>query len=246
MKYSFDDANHVHLLEGRPLLGTTSVIKDVMPPFLAKWGAQCAVDWLKENKQDFTGAVMAWTKARDKAADKGTDMHADLEGYVLMCMEQNGGAPVELTKEDIWKESTFTFAKWSSEHVEKFLFSEGYTFSEELWVGGICDAGAKMKNGTIALIDFKSSKEAYFNQVVQVGGYARQIAEKGVFDANGSQLLPPMETQELIVVPFGSKKAKPKRVNAVDEYKSNFEICVELYKSLSNYQKGKIVWNKNK
>ena len=61
------------------------------------------------------------------------------------------------------------------EHVEQFLLSEAHCYSERLWVGGITDCVARMKNGKLAVIDFKSSKDAYYGQFVQVAGYALQL-----------------------------------------------------------------------
>lgn len=241
MSYKFNEAKHVHLLDEIPLYGTTTVIKEVMPPFLAKWGAQCAADWLKENPEDFTGAVSAWAKVREKAADKGTDMHAELEKYVNACISTNAGVPHLIPTED----AVGQFSAWAMENVDKFIFAEKYVYSEKLWTGGIVDCLASLKSGEIALVDFKSSKEAYFNQIVQAGGYALQLAENGAHEADGTPFDAPKEVQTLIIFPFGAKTMEPKIIKAVSEYSRNFEIVVELYKSLSNYSKAN-VWKKSR
>ena len=104
-----------------------------------------------------------------------------------------------------------------------------------MWVGGIIDVGAKMKNGRTALLDFKSSKEAYYSQMVQIAGYALQIAENGTFDADGNQILPPMQIEELIVVPFGSAKLTPRSVQNVEGFKTAFVGALENYKLVQGF-----------
>jgi hypothetical protein len=40
-----------------------------------------------------------------------------------------------------------SFIDWSVEHVDRFLLSEAHCYSAKLWVGGITDCVAKMKDG---------------------------------------------------------------------------------------------------
>lgn len=240
--YLFDKAKHVHTIEGQPLFGTSTVVKEVMPPFLAKWGAQCAVDFLRDpkNSEEVTeglyyvrtekmdAAVGAWSKVRDKAATKGTDMHKDLEDYVQHCIDTSAGIPQ-------W-DSTFpegvvgSFAKWSYENVGKFILSEKNTYSKEIWCGGIIDCAGELKTGELAVIDFKSSKEGYFNQYVQAGGYALQLEESGYGDFNGENWQNfPGKVNALIVIPFGAKKIDPFIVRNVDGFKDCFRNLVSIY-----------------
>jgi hypothetical protein len=41
----------------------------------------------------------------------------------------------------------------------------------------------------MVIIDFKSSKEAYVSQFIQIGGYDIAASENGIFDAQGNFLL---------------------------------------------------------
>lgn len=254
MKYQFDEKNHLHSLGGKPLIGTSTLIKDVMPPFLAKWGAQCAVDYTKKEIEAcmtetgtqpelsvLTGildnAVNAWTKVRKEAADKGTDMHAELEKYVKSCIEKNNGNPDWRDRPDMEEvHAVKKFRDWACDNVERFTFSEGYCYSDELWVGGICDAGAVMKDGKFALFDFKSSKDAYFNQYIQVAGYSLQIAEHGVFDKDGNAIpTTNVKAEVLYIVPFGAKDVTPRPQYDVEGLQQAFKSCVGIYKSLQAF-----------
>jgi len=257
--YTFNESAHVHSLDGQPLMGTSTVIKDVMPPFLAKWGASCAADYIAlagkpiyelegvnfEDTYLVTGkqikdSVSAWSKVRQKAADKGTDMHADMEKYVVRMITDFDGRPQLLndadTKDEAW-EKVQKFAEWANANVKRFVFAEKNTYSKTLWVGGVIDCVAEMNDGTFAIIDFKSSKEAYFNQFVQCAGYAYQVEESGWGNADGSEWNEPLKIGKLIIIPFGGKTLKPETIENVQGYKEVFAHVVEIYKYLSSFNK---------
>lgn len=245
--YRFDTERHIHLYENQPLFGTSTLIGEVMPPRLAKWGAQCAVDFIEKNWGEYydeknnirktnilADAVNAWTKVRKDAATKGTDMHKDLKDYVQLCIEMFEGTPQV--------GETFTgkvgdFAEWANNNVKQFIFSEKNTYSRALWVGGVVDCLAQLRNGKLAVIDFKSSKEAYFNSFAQVAGYAAQLEESGWSNADGEgQQTLPEAIGALIVIPFGAKVFKPVMVENVEGFKSTFVHIVEVYKLLQAFK----------
>lgn len=241
MSYQFDSVHHAHTLEGQPLIGCSTVVKEVMPPFLAKWGAQCAVDYIKANmgsdasvsNELLSEAVLAWSKVRKDAAEKGTDMHSTLENYVSACITKDTIAEVAGDAQDA---KLIAYAKWSRENVEEFILAEKNTYSRELWTGGIVDCVATLKSGKIAIIDFKSSKEAYFNHFVQVAGYALMIQETGYGNSDGSRWQNPLKIDELIVVPFGGKKLTPVTVQNVEGMIETFRQTVGVYKMLQTFK----------
>lgn len=265
MKYQFDKVEHVHSLDGSPLMGTSTVIKEVLPPFLAKWGAQMGADFtLAEvakttygslsaciddlQKRILPASVNAWTKARSDAAKGGTDMHSALENYVVDCLNQNEGKPIALSMDDPVvpeenKEKMVKFATWSVKYIDKFVFSEKNTYSKELWVGGQVDCLAKLKTGMLVVVDFKSSPKAYFNQFIQCAGYAAQLEESGYGDADGAnwtQLEQPVGG--LLIIPFGGKTLKPELIENVNGYKDVFARLVEVYKyQMSFKENGTVV-----
>lgn len=174
-------------------------------------------------------AYRAHQDSKQDSAEKGTDMHAELELYVKECIHKNEGKPLAYTGEHPQVQS---FSKWSVEKVKRFIWSEAHCYSEKLWVGGISDCGAEMKDGEIALIDFKSSKEAYFSAFVQCAGYAIQIEENGLINADGTlsmKLEKPVSV--LMVVPFGAEDVTPRVRFDVAEKKKDFEAAVRLHKS---------------
>lgn len=274
--YKFDEERHVHILDGAPLYGTSTVIKEVMPPFLAKWGAQCAVDNIRakgvyidtlqnpelqedaamrelgrtlNNKWFISNEVLdesvsAWSKVRKDAATKGTDMHKDLEDYVQMCIDNFGGTPQvgEQFTGQVGK-----FAEWANDNVQQFIFTEKNTYSKETWTGGVVDCMARLHTGELAVIDFKSSPVAYFNQFLQAAGYAMQLEESGYGNTDGSEWKQLMrlnahEDKEdepisaIIVVPFGAKNLKPEKITNLKDFKQEFIHCVSIYKLLQAFK----------
>ena len=126
------------------------------------------------------------------------------------------------------------FVEWSKENVEEFLWSEAHCYDESLWVGGISDTGVKLKTGKLAVIDFKSSKEAYLNQFIQDAGYALQIEKNGLWNSTGTMNKRiDGKFEELIVVPFGAKVVTPVVRCNVEELKQGFVSAVSLYRLVS-------------
>lgn len=192
-----------------------------------------AMDALQKKYPAFKAARCKHNEAKKKAGEKGTDMHAELERYVKMCIEGNKGEPQPVSEND-WSKQVVSFAQWAVENVEKFLLSEANCYSERLWVGGIIDCVAKMYGGRYAVIDFKSSPTAYFGQYVQAAGYALQLEEHGAFKADGTPIIttfsPIDKINVLYVVPFGSSDPTPREQFDVDGFKSYFEAAARLYK----------------
>jgi hypothetical protein len=192
-----------------------------------------AMDALQKKYPAFKAARFAHYNAKNEAADKGVDMHAELEKYVQSCIETNAGIPLAHTVNE--HKAVSSFVDWALEHVEKFLLSEANVYSERLWVGGITDCVAKTKDGRYAVIDFKSSKDAYYGQFVQAAGYAIQLEEHGAFDADGNSRItsfsPVDKITALYIVPFGSPDPTPREQFDVTGFKLDFEAATRLYKS---------------
>jgi hypothetical protein len=263
-RYIDEKREHLHTLRGKPLLGTSTVCGIIgKDGALAWWAAElaaiealstdqfyptireefqavkaipdavqrkAAMDALQKKYPAFKKARFAHYDSKNSAADKGTDMHAKLEEYVKACIEQQDGAPLAVPLYP----QTQTFAEWAVEHVDKFLLSEANCYSERLWVGGIIDCVAKMKSGHYAVIDFKSSKDAYFGQFVQAAGYATQLEEHGAFRPDGSAIItkfsPIDRISVLYVVPFGASDPTPREQFDVIGFKHYFEAAARLYK----------------
>jgi len=269
-RYAFDDKNHVHTLDGKPLTGCSSVGDCLGKPGLPYWaaGKACeAMGWLHprpkvngkyvttptEARREAAGPVLEAIKAEGvdeylarldnaykahagnlkKTAKAGTDLHAELESYVKGVM---GLAPARL--ETDYAPQIQPYIAWSKENVRRYLWSEAHCYSERLWTGGISDAGAELMDNSHAVIDFKSSPQAYITGFIQAAGYAIGIEENGLFSSGGThqKKLDGVRFNKLIIVPFGAAEVKPD-IRPSEEYpvdvslfKIGFEQAVGLYR----------------
>jgi hypothetical protein len=274
MKYTYHDSKgeHLHEIDGRPLIGTSTVVGVLSKP-LTWWASGLAVTelgWVKEltayskpkptkeeieaNKQqrlESAGVHLLELKAMepesfvklldkaykahsvklDKAADKVTDMHEELEQYVNDCMLIGEIIPPDEKAEH---PAVKIFAEWAIKNVKRFIASEAHCYSERLWTGGITDCVAELNNGELAIIDFKSSKEAYISQFIQCAGYDIAASENGLFNSDGDLICKlEKEIDCYIVFPFGATKVEPATYVNVDGARKGFESAVCLYKLIN-------------
>lgn len=180
-------------------------------------------------------AYRAHTTVLKSKAAEGTDLHAELERFIKSEMEDQKqgikvGADISLFNERI-----HPLIKWSRENVKEHLWSEGNCYSEKNWTGGISDWGIRDKAGKIAIVDFKSSKEAYLSQFWQCCGYAIQVEENGIFDKDGNQTFKLEQGQKIdyvVVVPFGMERPFPQINVDMEGGKEAFLAELLLYKKL--------------
>lgn len=248
--------DHSDVIEWKPLMGTSTVVGVLGKP-LTYWAAGCALaplGWLnpkKVSQQERLQAAMyglehmrdlsaaeymnllqqcyhAHTKVKDLAATDGTSTHKALEHYVQSCIDDNGGEPCQLLK---YGDAVEVFSTWADKHVNRFFWSEKHCYSEKLWVGGVSDCGAQLRNGRRAIIDFKR-KGCYHSQSVQIGGYACQIAESGLFDAEGNEYMPPWAADDVIVFP---NTGNP-RTERAERFMLRFAEVVNIYMDQQQYE----------
>lgn len=256
-KYIDEQKQHLHTFDGKPLFGTSTVVGVLAKP-LTWWASGLAVakfGWLnsKEAVKDIRlqkaskrkseisemsdeeylslldEAYKAHSVKLDTSAQAGTDMHAMLENYIKKCITENKRVPMLPREKD--ERPVQIFAQWAVNNVKRFIWSEANCYSDRLWVGGISDVGAEMIDDTYAIIDFKSSKEAYESQFIQCAGYAIQIEENGILTSDGKVLFKVSKPiSKVIIFPFGSPSPAPVYRYNLNELKQGFESCVTLHK----------------
>ncbi len=142
-------------------------------------------------------------------AKPGKDLHAECERFVKDWPRWSTKA-FTMSELPVYDDAIRPFITWASKNVKRFLWSEGHCYSEKHWLGGISDAGYETQQGKFGVLDFKSSKEAYMDQFWQCAGYAIQIEENGILDANGNQVLEiGFNFDEVCVFPFGGDEPRP-------------------------------------
>lgn len=217
MKYQFieQDGQHLHTLDGKALIGTSSVEAVLSKP-LTWWASGKAVETLgwvyPKIKKDGKVIGEISLEERLKVSEPihfaiGNDTPEEYlnrldEAYKAHLVKlrdtaksgTNLHAELEkwvkyrmgiITESGKIDEKISPFILWAEDNVKRFLWSEAHTFCKDLWVGGISDAGAELIDGRYAVIDFKSSKETYTNQFIQAAGYAIQIDKNGLWSKDG-------------------------------------------------------------
>ena len=88
-KYEFDARKHAHTLNGKPLMGVTTVLSVISKPALIQWSANMACDYVKDNLTDITQlenvlleARTAHRKKKETAGDWGTGVHKAIEEWI--------------------------------------------------------------------------------------------------------------------------------------------------------------------
>ena len=211
-------------------------IREEYEEAVASGDKKAGIDALQKKYPIFKKARFAHYESKNDKADAGTEMHKALEEYVKDCLywvtDGVNGVPVDQPLQNKIK-AVVEFRVWAKTNVKKFLVSEGHCYSRELWVGGITDCMAEMKDGQFAIIDFKSSREAFDGQFIQVAGYDLEQSESGILDAEGNEILPPQKITKYIIIPFGAKEFKVEERYNVEELREAFKAAVKLYKLLN-------------
>lgn len=248
-RYHFDEKNHIHFLDDKPLIGTSHV-GDIIAKNLVWWASELSaveclesgqkiptireeyeeakklgkvgIDALQKKYPIFKKARFAHFDTKNKKAEEGTNLHEILERFVLTG--------------EIGDEKILPFVEWFKKEVKSVLWTEGHMYSERLWLGGISDLGVELNNGHIGVLDYKSSKEAYFNQFLQASGYSIEAEENGILDKNGNKIRDIDKPFDFIgIVPFGGDCIPVLEYNLVD-FKKSFESAAQLNNHKNNFE----------
>ncbi len=208
--YSFDPKGHVHTLDGRALMGVTTVLSVISKPALIQWAANMACDYVDQARQSekFTledlgnalkEARTAHRKKKEKAGDWGTKVHECIESTVKVLIEENEGYCYEVVLEAInetaktseldatQKQVIKKFFEWAVENEVTFRESEKNLYSRTMRTGGIVDLVFEM-GGKKYIGDIKTSSGIYPEMFAQMGAYDLMLREMG-FDSFDGYLI---------------------------------------------------------
>ena len=195
--YNFDEVQHAHMLNGKPLKGNTTLIDlTLAKPAITPWAVKTTIDWIKNNctvspigggylvsDSDLENAKKEYTKKKTDAGDWGSRVHNACE---IWC--KTGILPSE--SEDIYK-SVSNFVTFIENNGFRVLDTERPVWSKEWWMGGIFDLVLE-KDGKVYIADIKTSSGIYDSHFIQMGGYYKCLVERdwvknyGVSDFTGA------------------------------------------------------------
>lgn len=263
--YRFDDPAHVHTLNGKPLMGTTTLIKEVMPPMLSWYGSGLAckaLGWYdrKEGRSNYQPDEVGMPRLIESLAE--VQKMTPAEYLNLLDIAYKAHDVYKREKGD-WGTQTHAAIEsavriaiktnhgylentpYKNEAVErfatwgrgkKFIHSEVNVYSEKLWLGGIIDL-IYQENDGYYMADVKTSKAVYPSQFIQEGLYDAQQRENGFFDAQGRKVGEPMEILGYTVVNIPVKgKIKYPTYRGTQQLREFAPNLVQLYKTIKELE----------
>lgn len=233
MTFKFHKAQHKYTLDGKPMTGVTTVLNSIIAkPALIQWAADMAIDYLKNHSYPLDRGLCSYepiileeartahTKLKEKAGDKGTDIHALVEEYIKRMISDMGGNANELN--DPIDPMLKTFIRWAVDNKVQFLESEKQVYSEKWWTAGTADFTCIINNQRF-VGDLKTMKQMWDRvPFFQVAGYMKMLVEMGEEKYDGA-----------IIVNISKE-------NKLTEYRSydfeadikSFEAALQLYRTI--------------
>jgi hypothetical protein len=171
---------HNYRLDGKPVPGVTTLINKGYPkPALVNWAARTVAEYVADNP-DFVRDLWAQGRSetvdflkgahyrdRDRAATRGTDVHAIAEQVIH-------GQEVEVPEH--LAEFVSGYVRWLDEWEPVPIVTEKPCASREWWYAGTFDAIVEFKRGQLKgqryLLDWKTSKGVYGETGMQLAAYA--------------------------------------------------------------------------
>jgi len=178
MTYTFNEGKHIHELDGKPLMGVTTVLGTLSKPALIGWAANMAVDYVDKARHSekfkledlpdiLKEARTAWRTKRDKAGEAGTSVHDLIETWINNSIAGN----IETEHENPQVQE---FINWAIQENVEFIEAEKHMYSEKYWIGGICDFICKI-DGDLYVGDIKTGKAIYEDFWFQTSAYSLML-----------------------------------------------------------------------
>lgn len=196
-KVKFDEKEHLYTtLDGAWLQGVSTVSSIIPKDWLAAWGAKEAVKALGysdfpddialaeemceriaalHKQQDIAGYIALLKEAKGAQARKskdalvdGTAGHAWLESFVKAKIRKTN---LPVMPEGNLKRPIFQFIEWATANVDYWIVSEARVAYPEKGYAGTLDAIAMMKDGKLAIVDFKFASHISEDYFLQTAGY---------------------------------------------------------------------------
>lgn len=195
--FHFDEADHLYLMDGKPLTGVTTILQVIAKPALISWAANEVARYITINCK-YDGEVKCFTVTSDElelarkahaqkkkdAGTIGTKAHNWIERFVKSAIA--GTEPIEIDP-DI-AHIVVNFMQWAKENKVKFLESEKRLFSKKHWYAGTVDLVFEM-DGKRYIGDIKTSSAIYNEHFFQMAAYEICLEEMGTEKVDGYMVI---------------------------------------------------------
>lgn len=251
-EFKFDSKEHLYTLDGKPLMGCTTVLNVINKPALIQWAANETVRWIRENCEPLKSisidegvkyevsdkaldkAKVAHRKKKEKAADWGSIVHAAVESWIKSRQIPAVVVVKEVSYEVLPEHRTAIdfFVKWAEDNKVQFFESEKQIYSKDWWVAGTVDFVCKI-DGKLMVGDLKTSSDIYETMFFQTAAYAKMLIEMGEYPRfDGMVVVNCTKPKEVDgkVIP-GTFKTETRK--DVDANIACFEAALTLHKRLN-------------
>jgi hypothetical protein len=187
----FDESKHVYtrVSDGKFLAGVSSITDITPKPYLMPWAAKEAVKFLgyegefqemhaqicamepKKYHDLLHEAKGAYGRKSKEAMESGTEGHEWLERYVKAKIKGETPPPLEGFGPETTR-GINQFLEWEKEHIAAWILSEARVADEVEMFAGTLDGMAELKDGRLAVIDFKFANNISSSYFLQTVGYA--------------------------------------------------------------------------
>lgn len=216
------------------LPSVTTILQVIAKPGLIPWAKNEALKLVEVELKKFSGkslditdefidTIIVRSKNRpkeilDEASDFGTQAHILIDKIIR-------NEPVEIP--DVFKPVVDGFLAWKSGEGFEILSSEVMVYSEKHGYAGSLDCLAK-RNGSLSVLDWKSSKGIYDTMALQVAAYAKAHEEINGTSISEAWIIrfPKMQPQE------GEVLFEPKKVQNLDKRFAEFLAAKKIFDGL--------------
>jgi hypothetical protein len=169
----FAEASHRYWLDGKPIPGVTTLLGKGLPkPALPRWAAKSAAEYVADNLEVLNAlpdreSIIAtvkqspWT-ARDRAAVRGTDVHALAEELIH-------GRDVDVPEH--LADYVTGYVKWLDLWQPEVLVTERPVANRQWWYAGKFDVIYRLRDGRVVMADNKTSNGVYGETALQLAAY---------------------------------------------------------------------------
>lgn len=206
-------------------MGTTTLIKEMMPPPLAWWASGKALEklgwtnpkyvsreegikeanhtygWIHDSfdtAEQWYDFLQECYKVHDEFKKEAGTSGIDTHELIEQAVKEAIKDNAGFLKSETYEnEAVERFAVWG--RGKRFIYSEVHVYSEFLWLGGIVDLVYE-ENGEIYIGDIKTSKSIYPSQFIQEGLYDLQQSENGFFNELGAKVGDPLDVAGYTVI----------------------------------------------
>jgi hypothetical protein len=234
--FHFEEGTHKYYLGDELLPGVTTILGTLAKPALIQWASNENTKCLEENGVKMENghlvispelleqARTAHAKKRDKAADQGTNVHAQIETYINKCIAENEGLalPVLIIEGQLGK-----FITWATTNKVVFHESERKLYSVDHRFAGTVDFTATI-NGKRVVGDIKTTSGIYdLSPFLQCAAYRIMLEEMGEEGYVGS-----------IIIRLGKDGSFEEyyRADELGTDMKTFLSLLEVYKALATFK----------